>query len=152
MVDRLTTQRRSWLMSRVRGKNTSPEIRTRRCAHAMGLRFRLHRKDLPGKPDIVFPRHRLVIFVHGCFWHRHPHCPKASTPKSRTEYWEAKFAANVARDARVSQALISKGWCVGIVWECETRDNAILSDKLHHIVHVATIASKKIKSLGCKAR
>lgn len=136
MVDRLTTERRSWLMSRVRGKNTTPEIRARRCAHSMGLRFRLHRKDLPGKPDIVFPKHRLVIFVHGCFWHRHPDCPKASTPKSQTEYWEAKFAANVARDVRISKALASKGWRVGVVWECETRDSATLSDRLQHIFDV----------------
>lgn len=94
MVDRLTPERRSWLMSRVAGKNTTPELRVRRAAYALGLRFRLHRKDLPGKPDLVFPRRRLVVFVHGCFWHRHPGCRKATSPKSRTEFWFGKFAAN----------------------------------------------------------
>lgn len=130
MVDRLTAERRSWLMSRVRGKDTTPEMRTRRCAHAMGLRFRLHRKDLPGKPDLVFPKHRLVVFVHGCFWHRHPQCSKASIPKSRTEYWQKKFETNIARDFRVVQKLEAIGWRVEIVWECETRDPEVLRKRL----------------------
>ncbi|MFT8634196.1 very short patch repair endonuclease [Novacetimonas hansenii] len=102
-------------MSRVRGKNTTPEMRTRQCAHAMGLRFRLHREDLPGKPNLVFPKHRLVVFVHGCFWHRHPQCSKASFPKSRTECWQAKFDANITRDSRVAQKLETMAWRVKIV-------------------------------------
>ncbi len=121
-------------MSRVRGKNTTPEMRTRRCAHAMGLRFRLHRKDLPGKPDLVFPKHRLAVFVHGCFWHRHPHCSKASSPKSRTEYWQAKFEANVTRDAQVEKKLEAMGWRVEVVWECETRDQEALRNRLDGIL------------------
>src|ERR1700760_4179520 len=100
MVDRLTRSRRSWLMSRVRGKNTLPEIRVRKAAHALGLRFRLHRADLAGKPDLVFPKRSLALFVHGCFWHRHPGCPKASAPSS--DFWRKKFETNVARDARVT--------------------------------------------------
>lgn len=130
MVDQLTAEHRSWLMSRVRGKNTTPEIRTRRCAYAMGLRFRLNRKDLPGTPDLVFPKHRLVVFVHGCFWHRHPDCSKASSPKSRPEYWQAKFGHNITRDSRVAQKLETMGWRVEIVWECETRDPDVLRKRL----------------------
>jgi len=100
----------------------------------MGLRFRLHRKDLPGKPDLVFPKHGLAVFVHGCFWHRHPHCSKASSPKSRTEYWEAKFAANIARDAQAAQKLEAMGWRVEVVWECETRDRDALRKRLESIL------------------
>lgn len=120
-------------MSRVRGKNTSPEMRVRRAAHALGLRFRLHRKDLPGKPDLVFPKHRVAMFVHGCFWHRHPGCSKASTPKSRTEFWQDKFDANVARDARVQTELEALGWRVVTIWECETKSGD-LSDRLLDMV------------------
>ena len=134
MVDRLTAERRSWLMSRVRGKDTTPEMRTRRCAHAMGLRFRLHRKDLPGKPDLTFPKHRLAVFVHGCFWHRHPHCSKASSPKSRTEYWQEKFNSNVTRDAQVTRKLEAMGWRVEVVWECETRDKDALRRRIESIL------------------
>jgi DNA mismatch endonuclease (patch repair protein) len=110
-------------MSRVGSKGTSPEIRVRRLAHAMGLRFRLHRKNLPGKPDLAFPKYRAVLFVHGCFWHRHPGCPKASTPKSRIEFWNAKFASNVARDRRSEAALRAQGWRVFAIWECETKSD-----------------------------
>lgn len=117
-------------MSRVKGKNTTPEMRVRRCAHALGLRFRLHRKDLPGTPDLVFPKYRTVIFVHGCFWHRHPHCSKASLPKSRVEYWQGKFDANIERDSRVQRELEALGWRVKILWECETRDTDALGKRL----------------------
>lgn len=109
-------------MSRVGGKNTTPEIRVRKAAHRLGLRFRLHRRDLPGTPDMTFPKRRTVLFVHGCFWHRHPGCPKASNPGTRTEYWAAKFRANCERDARVKAELEAAGWQVVIVWECETKD------------------------------
>jgi len=122
LVDRLSPERRSWLMSRVKGKNTSPEMRVRKAAHALGLRFRLHRKDLPGKPDLVFPKHRLAMFVHGCFWHRHPGCTKASIPKSRQAYWNEKFETNTVRDARVEAELKRLGWRVATLWECETKN------------------------------
>jgi DNA mismatch endonuclease (patch repair protein) len=130
VVDHISPERRSWLMSRVLGKHTSPEMRVRRAAHALGLRFRLHRKDLPGKPDLVFRKHGIVLFVHGCFWHRHPNCPKASTPKSRTEYWREKFASNCERDARAYTALAELGWKVEIIWECETKNREILTRRL----------------------
>ncbi len=117
-------------MSRVASKHTSPELRVRRLAHALGLRFRLHRKDLPGKPDLALPKHRAVIFVHGCFWHRHPGCPKASRPKSRVAFWQDKFAANVARDAAAKEALEKMGWRVITIWECETKDERTLRHRL----------------------
>ena len=120
-------------MSRVAGRNTSPEMRVRRIAHGMGLRFRLHRKDLPGKPDLVFPKHKTVIFVNGCFWHRHPGCGKASTPKSNTEFWQSKFNANCARDARVMARLTEMGWRVEVIWECETRKDETIASVLHRI-------------------
>jgi DNA mismatch endonuclease (patch repair protein) len=130
LVDRLTPARRSWLMSRVGSKNTTPEMRVRRAAHSMGLRFRLHRKDLPGRPDLVFPRYGVALFVHGCFWHRHPDCPKASTPKSRADYWQAKFDANVERDRRVVEELERMGWRVATIWECEAKQGERLSAQI----------------------
>jgi len=128
--------KRSALMSRVHAKNTRPEILTRQAAHALGYRFRLHRRDLPGTPDMVFPKLRKVIFVHGCFWHRHPGCQKASTPKSRADFWQAKFEANVLRDQRNENALRNLGWYVLIVWECETVDQQALGVKLSKFLGV----------------
>ncbi len=117
-------------MRAVRREGTGPEIAVRKAAHALGLRFRLHRKDLPGTPDLVFPKHRVCLFVHGCFWHRHPGCSKATTPKTRRDYWIPKFEENVARDARVAQALHDAGWRVETIWECETRDPIRLRRRL----------------------
>jgi DNA mismatch endonuclease (patch repair protein) len=122
MVDRLTPERRSWLMSRVKSWDTTAELRVRRLAYALGLRYRLHRADLPGKPDIVFPGRKIALFVHGCFWHRHPGCPKTSTPKSNLAFWNEKFEANVARDARSVAALKKLGWKPLVIWECQTKD------------------------------
>lgn len=99
----------------------------------MGFRFRLHGADLPGKPDIVFPKHRVAMFVHGCFWHRHCDCPKATTPKSRVDYWQNKFAANVARDERSVVALEKLDWRVAVIWECQTRDPEALKIRLKDI-------------------
>ncbi|RWQ29894.1 DNA mismatch endonuclease Vsr [Mesorhizobium sp.] len=131
MIDRLSSERRSWLMSRVRGKNTSPEMAVRKTAHSLGYRFRLHRKDLPGSPDLVFPKLGAVVFVHGCFWHRHPGCKKATWPKSRVEYWREKFESNVARDEVAIRDLEQLGWKVLVVWQCETVDSAALSQRLN---------------------
>ncbi|MBI2240939.1 MAG: DNA mismatch endonuclease Vsr [Magnetospirillum gryphiswaldense] len=117
-------------MSAVRGKNTEPEMRVRRLLHAKGYRFRLHRSDLPGTPDIVLPRHRTVIFVHGCFWHRHTGCKRATTPKTRVAFWTEKFERNVARDRLKETALREMGWQVIVVWECETKATEILAAKL----------------------
>jgi DNA mismatch endonuclease, patch repair protein len=132
MVDRLTRQRRSWLMSRVPGKNTTPEIRVRKAAHSLGLRFRIHRGDLPGKPDIVFPKHKLALFVHGCFWHRHRRCRKATAPSS--EFWAAKFASNVERDIRVRAELKALGWRSIVIWECQTKDSLRLRKLLEKAI------------------
>lgn len=128
MVDSLTPEARSKNMARIKGRNTGPELLVRRAAHALGLRFRLHRRDLPGTPDLVFPGRRVALFVHGCFWHRHPGCRMAYTPKSRTQFWQTKFDGNVARDARKLDELIEAGWTVEVIWECETRDQARLRE------------------------
>lgn len=113
-------------MARVRSKDTAPELKVRRALHRLGLRFRLHRSDLPGRPDVVLPRYRTVIFVHGCFWHRHSACPRSSMPKTRAAYWDAKFKANLARDQRNIEALKAAGWQVLIIWECETKNAALV--------------------------
>jgi len=108
-------------MSRIGSKGSVPELTVRRCAHAFGFRFRLHRRDLPGTPDLVFPSRRKIIFVHGCWWHQHPGCKKASGSKTQSEFWQEKFARNVARDSRVENDLRSAGWDVLTIWECQTR-------------------------------
>jgi DNA mismatch endonuclease, patch repair protein len=133
MVDRLTPERRSWNMGRIRGGDTAPERVVRSTLHALGLRFRLHRRDLPGRPDIVMSRWNTVVFVHGCFWHRHEGCRYAYTPKSRVEFWNAKFAGNVERDARAAATLRRKGWRVITVWECETASEAALKRRMQRL-------------------
>lgn len=117
-------------MAAIRGKNTGPEIVVRRYLHAHGYRFRIHRKDLPGKPDIVMPKLRTCIFVHGCFWHRHPNCKYAYTPKSRLDFWLPKFTKNVERDQAAQSALRALGWNVLIIWECETKKIDLLRHKI----------------------
>jgi DNA mismatch endonuclease (patch repair protein) len=117
-------------MARIKGKNTKPEWVVRRALHALGYRFRLHRGELPGRPDIVLPKHKMVILVHGCFWHRHPGCSKASMPKTRVDFWRDKFETNVARDQCNVEALKEAGWQVLIVWECETSQIKALSARL----------------------
>lgn len=117
-------------MAQVKGKNTKPELLVRQALHRLGYRFRLHRRDLPGRPDIVLPRYKTVIFVHGCFWHRHLGCTKASTPKTRVDFWQDKFETNVARDRRNVHALRANGWQVVVVWECETKNVTALADRL----------------------
>jgi DNA mismatch endonuclease (patch repair protein) len=126
MVDSLSPTARSERMSRIRSKDTKPELSLRKALHALGFRFRLGDKKLPGKPDIVLPRYRTLIFVHGCFWHRHEGCKVANTPKSNVEFWKEKFARNVSRDSRVMTDAQALGWSVLIAWECEvnSRDKA----------------------------
>lgn len=121
---------RSDIMRAVKRANTAPEIIVRQVLHALGLRFRLHRRDLPGSPDVVLPRFRTVIFVHGCFWHRHPDCRYTTTPKTRQEYWLPKFAANIERDLRKEAQLQALGWRVLLVWECETKQREELTLRL----------------------
>lgn len=129
MTDHLSSSHRSWNMSRIHSKNTKPEKIVRSMLFSMGFRFRINRKDLPGKPDIVLPRYKTVIFVHGCFWHRH-NCKDATMPKSNTDFWEKKFSANVERDKKVKYELAALGWKVITVWECELKDLEILKLKL----------------------
>ena len=119
MPDFLTPPERSQRMARIRSKNTVPEMALRRALHALGFRFLLDDKRLPGRPDIVLPKYRAAVFVHGCFWHRHGGCKVASTPKSNTGFWTDKFERNVARDTRVAGELGVLGWRVFVVWECE---------------------------------
>ncbi|MEM6279301.1 MAG: DNA mismatch endonuclease Vsr [Verrucomicrobiota bacterium] len=141
MTDHLTPERRSWNMSRIRNKNTKPELAVRSLLHGMGYRFTVNgpsNKKLPGRPDIVLPKCHTVVFVHGCYWHRHEGCRLAYRPKTRVEFWEKKFAENVARDKRNDVLLKEAGWQVVVVWECETRKKesfkslALRLDKVLH--------------------
>lgn len=125
MVDFLTPAQRSRRMSLIRQRDTAPELVFRRAMHSLGFRFRLHVSSLPGKPDLVFPKYKTVVFVHGCFWHRHVHCKIATVPKSNTEFWTQKFNANVLRDARNTATLLALGWRVLVVWECQLNTRQI---------------------------
>lgn len=126
MADIVDAETRSRMMSAICGKDTGPEMSVRRYLHACGLRYRLHLGRLPGRPDLVFPGHCTVVFVHGCFWHRHPGCQFATTPATRPAFWAGKFAQNVARDQSNAAALVAMGWQVLTIWECETRDPLVL--------------------------
>ena len=123
---------RSEMMRSVKRENTLPELVVRQTLHSMGYRFRLHRKDLPGSPDIVLPKHRTVIFVNGCFWHHHNDCPRASIPRTNTDYWMKKFESNKARDARNVSGLRTLGWKVLIFWGCEVKNHDLLVERLKH--------------------
>ena len=134
MTDIVDSQTRSRMMSGIRGKNTKPELALRRSLHALGFRYRLHAKGIPGRPDIVMPKYRAVIFVHGCFWHRHAGCRYATVPATRPEFWAAKFHANVVRDAAVQSALREAGWRVGTVWECALRTETAIAQTRDMVV------------------
>lgn len=137
MADRLDKERRSWNMSRIRSKNTKPEMAVRRALHAAGFRFRLHVIDLPGKPDIVLPKWKAVVFIHGCFWHRHMGCKDATIPKTRTEWWEEKLSKNKNRDSASCDALVRSGWHVLVVWECSFKN--LSSDVVsNHFINVVS--------------
>lgn len=133
-MDILSKKNRSWVMSRIQGKNTGPEKQVGSLLHGLGYRFRLHRKDLPGRPDIVLPKHRTVIFVHGCFWHHHRGCKYAYKPKSRVGFWQKKFQENLERDGRKTKALKSLGWRVIVVWECELENPETLVTKIRKLL------------------
>lgn len=130
MADSLTPEKRSWLMSRIKCRDTKPELVVRSAVHNMGFRFRLHRSDLPGKPDLVLPRHNKVIFVHGCFWHQHKGCRISHKPSSNTSYWNKKLARNVERDKKHQILLRKLCWRVLTIWECETKKPNKLLNKL----------------------
>lgn len=136
-MDSVSPGKRSWVMAQVKGRDTKPEKAVSSLLHGMGYRFRLQRKDLPGKPDIVLSKYRTVIFVHGCFWHRHKGCKRATTPVDHAEYWNDKFEKNIERDARNKAELENLGWRVMTIWECELKDMENLRDKLkqHFTVH-----------------
>ncbi|MBR8311381.1 DNA mismatch endonuclease Vsr [Burkholderia cenocepacia] len=125
MTDVVDKQTRSRMMGNIRGTNTRPEIAVRRALHAAGLRYRLHIPNLPGKPDIVLRRHKLCIFVHGCFWHRHVGCKFTTTPGTRAEFWQEKFKQNVLRDRAAIESLQQQGWRVFILWECGIRKRSL---------------------------
>jgi len=124
MPDNMSVAQRSWTMSQIRSKNTQPERMVRSYLHAMGFRFRLHQRSLPGAPDIVLPRFRTAIFVHGCFWHAHRNCRYATRPQSNRSYWKQKLAGNATRDKRNRKKLIAAGWRVVTVWECEMKHSS----------------------------
>lgn len=133
MTDTLTREQRSERMRRVRGRDTGTELAVRRLVHGLGYRFRLHARDLPGTPDLVFRRRRKVIFVHGCFWHRHD-CPLGRTPKSNRDFWVPKLAGNQARDSRNLDRLVDLGWRVLVVWECELKDRDALTRRIAQFI------------------
>lgn len=138
MADTLTPAQRSERMSRVRGKDTAPEMKLRRLIHGMGYRYRLHVGDLPGKPDLVFPSRHALIFMHGCFWHRHANCKLARLPKSKLDFWETKLEQNRQRDLGYRERLRAMGWRVSIVWECE----------LHNLDHVSRVVREFLGERG----
>ena len=129
MADKLSAEKRSWNMSRIKGRDTKPEIAVRSLLHRMGYRFRLQRKDLPGKPDIVLPKYKTAIFVHGCFWHAHG-CKDSGIPKTNTGFWQKKLADNVQRDVRKQQQLLETGWRILVAWECQLNEIQLLEARL----------------------
>jgi DNA mismatch endonuclease (patch repair protein) len=132
-VDKFTKQARSKIMAQVKSENTSPELAIRKLLHRLGYRFRLHRKDLPGKPDIVLPKYRTVIFVHGCFWHGHPGCKRAARPASNTDFWNKKLDRNIERDRKAREELEKTGWRVMTIWECEIKNAGKVEEKLQFL-------------------
>ncbi len=134
MVDVFTSKKRSKIMSSIKNKNTAPEIIVRKLLHSMGYRFRLHRKDLPGTPDIVLPKHKTVIFINGCFWHGHEHCPRSRLPDTNKDFWEAKIIKNKKRDEENIEKLRSQGWNTIVVWTCELKDIEQLKNKYRKIL------------------
>lgn len=134
MADFLTPEQRSALMSKVRGKNTKPEMIVRRALHAMGVRYRLHAKELPGRPDIVMRPRKSAIFVHGCFWHSHPGCRRCRIPSTNSDFWSAKLERNKTRDQAAVQALAEMGWRVLVLWECQTKAGPDLDSRLAEFV------------------
>ena len=145
MVDHLTKNMRSWNMSRIRSRHTKPEVIVRSLLHRLGYRFKINDNKLPGCPDVVLPKYRTVIFVHGCFWHRHKNCPKATTPGTNKEYWTKKFRNNVSRDNEVKKELEKLNWRVIIIWECEVINDPL--SVLNEIVCALEKDASKVYSI-----
>lgn len=143
-MDTLTKAKRSWNMSRIQSRHTKPERMVRSILHKEGFRFRLHVRELPGSPDLVLPRYGCVIFVHGCFWHRHKGCRLAYKPKTHTAFWNAKFVANVKRDALVRRQLKQSGWRIIVLWECEIDDAYSLAKRI-----CGAIQRHEVETLVC---
>ena len=135
MTDVFTKEKRSRIMSRVKGRDTKPEILVRSLVHRMGFRFRIHRGDLPGKPDMVLPRHGKIIFVHGCFWHGHKGCPRSKRPTTNMDFWNKKLDMNIKRDKVFQGKLRSRGWKVMVIWQCETQRPEMLLRKFERFLH-----------------
>ncbi len=137
MADRISKERRSWNMSRIRSRDTSPEMRVRSFLHRHGYRFRLHDKNLPGSPDVVLRKHRTAIFVHGCYWHRHQGCKQGAyfpkDPKQGVEFWRDKFVNNVQRDKKNRMLLEDLGWNVAVIWECQTKNDEMIKEQVDNI-------------------
>lgn len=131
MTDIVDKETRSRMMAGIRGKNTKPELLLRKALHAKGFRYRLHAANVTGRPDLFLPRFRAVVFVHGCFWHRHPGCRYATMPATRPDFWRAKFDANVARDEKVRESLLCDGWRVATIWECALRGDLVAATVEH---------------------
>jgi DNA mismatch endonuclease (patch repair protein) len=131
MMDIFPSEKRSWIMRQVREKNTSPELKVRSLVHRLGFRFRLHRNDLPGKPDLVFPSHKKIIFVHGCFWHGHNCARGHRAPKTNSEYWTEKIQRNTERDIKHQSDLKAMGWDSLVIWECEINNLKIVTEKIY---------------------
>lgn len=136
MTDHTDKETRSAIMSKVRSKDTKPELEVRRALHGAGFRFRLHRSDLPGKPDLVFPRHRLALFVHGCFWHRHG-CKRTTMPATNSEFWAEKFRRTLERDRRALKELKQSGWKTAVIWECQ------LETGINRLLETLTASAKR---------
>jgi DNA mismatch endonuclease, patch repair protein len=143
MTDVYSPEKRSAVMRRVKGRNTTPEMTVRRALTRLGARYRLHRKDLPGNPDIVMPGRKLALFVHGCFWHGHDCARGSRVPKANREYWVAKVGRNVARDARSAEALAALGWRVETIWECDLKDAAALEARLAGLLNSSSHGQPK---------
>jgi DNA mismatch endonuclease, patch repair protein len=146
MRDRLTKAHRSWNMSRIKGKNTKPEIIVRSILHRMGYRFRLHVKNLPGRPDIVLPKYKTAIFVHGCFWHRHRGCKNCTTPSNRRDFWITKLEGNATRDRLHRKSLKKLGWQAFTIWECEIKKAEELQQAVDRISKALSLVPNKIFS------
>lgn len=150
MVDVHSRAQRSFNMSRIRGKDTAPEIRLRSLLHRAGHRFRLHRKDLPGRPDIVLPRSKVAVYVHGCYWHRHEGCRLATMPSSNVDFWRSKFERTVERDQENIDALWASGWTPVVVWECELRADP--QSALHRLEEaIGSLQRSRARAEHCKA-
>ncbi len=145
ITDKVVPEIRSKTMSRIRSKDMAPEMFVRRLVYGLGYRYRLHRSDLPGKPDLVFPGRKKIIFVHGCFWHQHTECKDGHVPKTNIQYWVPKLERNIQRDKKVLEALTDMGWNVLVIWECEITDRDRLATKVNQFLSIQGDGEKALR-------